>query len=128
MANYPQISEARQLPAADRQVVELVGIYRKAMTPLGKMGDDDEAFVGYVVIELTGKCSDYEPTAWDGEPPAVQLGLDKRPDDEVSRLADKRVRVVGKLVMDPNVARDPEEAMMDAEPALIEFEGLQLAP
>lgn len=128
MSTTTQITEARQLPAADGQVVEVIGTYRKALTAMGKMGSETEVFVGYVAIELAGKCSDYDPAAWDGEPPALRLGLTKRPDAEVEAFADKRVRVTGKLVMDPNVAHDPEEAQMDAEPALIEFEGLQLAP
>jgi hypothetical protein len=124
----PEITTARGLKDADGKVVTLVGVYRKRIAELkkrrpGKIGK--VAFLGFVDIELEGMATDYDTTAWDGAKAIVKLGVDARPDDEVDQLADKRVRVTGKLVLSP-APEDPDVAQEDPEPTLFEPQAPEL--
>lgn len=103
MSQLPTCTSGSDLARFDGQRVTLVGVYRKRLVAK-KQGQPATQFYGYVQIELTGKATDYDPAAWDGARAMVRLGEDKRPDDEIAQLADKPVRVEGRLVLHPPIA------------------------
>ena len=55
----------------------------------------DPEFRGYVAIELEGSPEDYDSTLDPGSPTLVQLGLDRRPPEEIERFLGKPVQVQG---------------------------------
>lgn len=127
MSDVPIVSAAKQLNAHDNATVMVVGIYRRALSDVGKRGGEQEVDRGHAAVELEGKRSDYRPSAWDGEPPSVQLTLEAREATEREAFTDKRVRVKGRLVVDPTrLAADPEAARADEEPALFDVESVTL--
>ena len=81
----------------DGQRVRLVGIYRKSLTAIKMRGE--RLFRGFVHIELEGRASDAVSTA-SGGPAIVEL-VGPRSDEEVERFTGSRVRVDGRLVLDP---------------------------
>jgi hypothetical protein len=84
-----------------------------------KQGQPATQFYGQVQIELTGKATDYDETAWDGALAVVRIGTDKRPDDEVAKLVDKQVTVEGRLVLHPPIA-EPNVASPTPGPTLFD--------
>ena len=128
MSDVPIVTAANQLNAHDDATVMVVGIYRRALSDVGKRGEEREVDLGHAAIELEGKRSDYRPGAWDGEPPMVQLTTGARDASERDAFADKRVQVKGRLVVDPTRrAGDPEAAMADGEPTLFDVGSVTLA-
>ena len=128
MSDAPIVSAANQLNAHDGATVVLVGTYRRALSEVGKRGEEREVDLGHAAVELEGKRSDYRPGAWDGEPPMVQLTTDPRDAAERDAFADKRVRVTGRLIVDPTrQAANPEAAMATEEPTLVEVHTVSLA-
>jgi hypothetical protein len=118
VSQLPICKSGADLARFDGQRVVLVGIYRKRMVPK-KMGRPATQFYGQVQIELTGKATDYDETAWDRALAVVQIGTDKRPDDEIEKLADQRVAVEGRLVLHPPIA-EPNLASPTPGPTLFD--------
>ncbi len=121
----PVCAEAGDLQRLDSQRVRLVGTYRGAGT-VTKMNRPPE-HLGYAVIEIEGKPSDYDPKAWDGQPPQVHLGTEIRPDGELRGFDGRQVSVVGRLALQP----EEPEAELDAarplpEPTLLDPEAVVL--
>ena len=98
MSQLPTCTSGADLARLDGQRVVLVGTYRKRIVSK-KMGQPATQFYGHAQIELTGKATDYDPSAWDGALAIVRIGTDKRPDDEIAKLADQPVTVEGRLVL-----------------------------
>jgi hypothetical protein len=117
MSQLPICKSGSDLARLDGRRVVLVGIYRKRM--VAKMGQPETQFYGRVQIELTGKATDYDETAWDGALAVVRIGTDKRPDDEVAKLVDKQVTVEGRLVLHPPIA-EPNVASPTPGPTLFD--------
>lgn len=117
----------KDLASSDGKKVRLVGIYRKSLTAKKMRGP--KTFLGFVEIELEGQASDYSSTAGPGKP-IVQL-VGKRPDEEVVRLVDKRVRVDGVLDLDPyrkvREAKVKHAAVIFGPPQLLNPRDLALA-
>jgi len=110
----------------DGQRVRLVGTYRKALT-VTKMNRPPEQ-LGYAEIELQGKPSDFDPRAWDGQPPLVRLGVRTRPDDELQGLDGRQVSVVGTLILRPKDSEsEPDHARPLSEPTLFDPDAVLLA-
>jgi hypothetical protein len=124
VSQLPICKSGADLARFDGQRVVLVGIYRKRMVPK-KKGQPATQFYGQVQIELTGKATDYDETAWDAALAVVQLGTDKRPDEEVAHFVDKQVAVEGRLVLHPPIA-DPNVASPTPGPTLFEAGPLKL--
>ena len=118
MSQLPICKSGADLARFDGQRVVLVGIYRKRMVPK-KQGQPATQFYGQVQIELTGKATDYDETAWDAALAVVQVGNDKRPEEEVEQLTDKLVTVEGRLVLHPPIA-DPNVASPTPGPTLFD--------
>jgi hypothetical protein len=114
----PTCTSGADLARLDGQRVVLVGTYRKRMVSK-KMGQPATQFYGHAQIELTGKATDYDPSAWDGALAIVRIGTDKRPDDEIAKLADRAVTVEGRLVLHPPLA-EPNVASAAPEPTLFD--------
>jgi hypothetical protein len=120
MIAAPRCSAARDMLRLDGHAVCLVGIYRKKWETLtmprpGRPAPDPE-FRGYVAIELEGSPEDYDSTLDPGSPTLVQLGLDRRPPEEIERFLGKPVQVQGRLVIDADRFL-PEEALERARPS-----------
>ncbi len=96
-AQSTECRTGKDLASVDGQKVRLIGVYRKSMTARKMRGP--KKFRGYVEIELNGQASDYDSKAGPGKPVIELVG--KRPDEEVQRLTDRRVRVDGVLRLDP---------------------------
>jgi hypothetical protein len=118
VSQLPTCTSAAQLAPLDGQRVVLVGIYRKRMVAK-KKGQPATQFYGHAQLELTGKATDYDPAAWDGALALVRIGTDKRPEDELARLADQPVAVEGRLVLHPPIA-DPNVASATPGPTLFD--------
>lgn len=118
VSQLPTCTSGADLARHDGQRVVLVGIYRKRVVPKNK-GQPPSEFYGQVQLELTGKATNYDPTAWDAALAVVQLGTDKRPDDEVATLADRKVAVEGRIVLHPPI-EDPDIASPTPGPTLFE--------
>jgi hypothetical protein len=118
VSQLPICKSGADLARFDGQRVVLVGIYRKRMVPK-KKGQPATQFYGQVQIELTGKATDYDETAWDAALAVVQVGTDMRPAEEVKQLADKQVAVEGRLVLQPPIA-DPNVASPTPGPTLFD--------
>jgi len=118
VSQLPTCTSAAQLAQFDGQRVVLVGIYRKRMVAK-KKGQPATQFYGYAELELTGKPTDYDPSAWDGAPAIVRIGTDKRPEDEIAKLADQPVAVEGRLVLRPPIA-EPNVASPRPGPTLFD--------
>ena len=118
VSQLPTCTSAAQLALLDGQRVVLVGTYRKRMVAK-KKGQPATQFYGHAQIELTGKATDYDPSAWDGALATVRIGADKRSDDEVAALADQQVAVEGRLVLHPPIA-DPNVASATPGPTLFD--------
>lgn len=118
VSQLPICKSGADLARFDGERVVLVGIYRKRMVPK-KKGQPASQFYGQVQIELTGKATDYDETAWDAALAVVQVGTDKRPEEEVEQLADKQVAVEGRLVLHPPIA-DPNVASPTPGPTLFD--------
>lgn len=118
VSQLPTCTSGSDLARFDGQRVVLVGIYRKRMVAK-KMGQPATQFHGHAQIELTGKATDFDPSAWDGALAVVRLGTDKRPEEEIARFADKPVAVEGRLVLHPPIA-DPNVASPTPGPTLFE--------
>jgi hypothetical protein len=117
VSRLPICKSGADLARFDGQRVVLVGIYRKRMVAK-KKGQPATQFYGQVQIELSGKATDYDETAWDAALAVVQVGTDKRPEDEVEQLADKQVAVEGRLVLHPPIA-DSNVASSTPGPTLV---------
>lgn len=118
MSQPPTCTSGADLARLDGQRVLLVGTYRKRMVSR-KKGQPATQFYGHAQIELTGKATDYDPSAWDGALAIVQIGTDKRPEDEIARLADQPVAVEGRLVLHPPIA-EPNVASATPGPTLFD--------
>src|SRR5689334_24062871 len=88
VSQLPICKSGADLARFDGRRVVLVGIYRKRMVPR-KMGQPATEFYGRVQIELTGKATDYDESAWDRALAIVRVGTDRRPDDEIETFVDK---------------------------------------
>jgi hypothetical protein len=119
VSQLPTCTSAAQLALLDGQRVVLVGIYRKRMVAK-KKGQSATQFYGHAQIELTGKATDYDPSAWDGALAIVRIGTEKRPEDELARLADQPVSVEGRLVLHPPIAQ-PNVASATPGPTLLDL-------
>jgi hypothetical protein len=124
VSKLPICSSAADLPRFDGQRVVLVGTYRKRMVSK-KMGQPATQFYGHAQIELTGKATDYDPSAWDGALAVVRLGTDKRPEDEIAKHADQQVTVEGRLVLEPPIA-EPNVASATPGPTLFDVGAITL--
>lgn len=118
-SEVPLLRDVADLAEHDGQIVQLEGVYRRKMEQLSMPRPGRPApapvFRGFVVIELAGGDPDL--------PPEVQLGQSERPDDEVARLTDQRVRVQGRLLLDPDSLLSEEQREMarpDADPVLLD--------
>jgi hypothetical protein len=118
VSQLPICKSGADLARFDGQRVVLVGIYRKRMVAK-KMGQPETQFYGRVQIELTGKATDYDKSAWDRALAIVRVGTDRRPDDEIEKFVDKMVAVEGRLVLHPPLA-DPNVASYAPEPTLFD--------
>lgn len=118
VSQLPTCTSGADLARLDGQRVVLVGTYRKRMVAR-KKGQPATQFYGHAQIELTGKATDYDPSAWDGALAIVRIGTDKRPDDEIARLADQPVAVEGRLVLHPPIA-EPNVASPTPGPTLFD--------
>ncbi|MEO7735267.1 MAG: hypothetical protein ABIY55_30220 [Kofleriaceae bacterium] len=118
VSQLPRCTSAAQLAPLDGQRVVLVGIYRKRLVAK-KKGQPATQFYGYAQLELTGKATDYDPSAWDGALAIVRIGTDKRSEDELAKLADQPVAVEGRLVLHPPIA-DPNVASPTPGPTLFD--------
>jgi len=118
VSQLPTCTSAAQLAPLDGQRVVLVGIYRKRMVAK-KKGQPATQLSGYAQIELTGKATDYDASAWDGALAIVRIGTDKRPEDELAKLADQPVSVEGRLVLHPPIA-EPNVASATPGPTLFD--------
>jgi len=118
-AELPLLRDGADLASHDGQIVQIEGVYRRRLEELamprpGRLAPPP-VFRGFVLIELTGG----DP----GLPPEIQLGQTERPDEEVARLADQRVRVQGRLLLDPDSLLTEEQREMarpDAIPVLLD--------
>lgn len=119
MSRLPICKSGADLALHDGKRIKLVGIYRKRMVAK-KQGRPATEFYGQAQIELTGKATDYDPSAWDGALAAVSLGIEPRPDDEIATFADRPVAVEGRLVLHPP-PDDPEVASAMRPPTLFEL-------
>jgi hypothetical protein len=119
VSKLPTCTSGADLARVDGQRVVLAGIYRKRMVAK-KMGQPATQFYGHAQIELTGKATDFDPSAWDGALAVVRLGSDKRPEDEIARFADQPVTVEGRLVLHPPIA-EPNVASATPEPTLFDL-------
>jgi hypothetical protein len=124
VSQLPTCTSGADLARLDGQRVVLVGIYRKRMVAK-KKGQSATEFYGHAQIELTGKATDYDRSAWDGALAIVRIGTDKRPDDEFARLADQPVAVEGRLVLHPPIA-DPNVASSTPGPTLFDAGAITL--
>jgi hypothetical protein len=118
VSQLPICTSGAELAGRDGQRVVLVGVYRKRMVSK-KKGQAATQFYGHVQLELTGKATDYDPSAWDGALAIVRIGTDKRPDDEVAKLADQPVTVEGRLVLHPPIV-EPNVASETPGPTLFD--------
>jgi hypothetical protein len=118
VSQLPICQSGADLARYDGQRVVVVGIYRKRMVPK-KQGQPATQFYGHAQIQLTGKATDYDETAWDGALAIVRIGTDKRSEDEIEKLADHEVAVEGRLVLHPPIA-DPNVASPTPGPTLFD--------
>ena len=126
MSPPPTCTSGSELARLDGQRVVLVGTYRKRLVAK-KKGQPATQFYGHAQIELIGKATDYDPTAWDGAAAIIRLGTDKRPDAELAQLADRQVAVEGRLVLHPPMA-EPNVAQPTPEATLFDLGAIALAP
>ena len=127
MDTLPLCETASDIKRLDGQTARVVGVYRKIMT-IRKKGGGEGSFLGFIAIEVNGKPSDYDPSAWDGQPAMIDLGLDVRSAEESARFADKRVVVEGTLMLDPSsVDGSGPGARTKPKPALVGPRNLRLA-
>lgn len=112
VSQLPTCTSGADLAHYDGQRVVVVGIYRRRMVAK-KKGQSPTQFYGQVQLELTGKATDHDESAWDAALAIVQLGTDKRPDDEIARLADRKVAVEGRIVLHPPI-EETERRIADA--------------
>jgi hypothetical protein len=117
MSQLPQCKTGADLARLDGQRVRVVGTYRRELLER-KQGEPATLFLGHIVIELSGRTTDYDPRRWDA-PAQVRLGAEPRPADEVATFADQPVTVEGRLVVNPPPA-DPEAASEALPPTLFE--------
>jgi hypothetical protein len=118
----PQLPICRSgadLAPLDGKRVKLVGTYRKRLVAK-KQGRPATEFYGQAQIELTGKATDYDPSAWDGALAVVSLGIDKRPSAEIEKFADQPVAIEGRLVLHPP-PDDPSVASAMRPPTLFDL-------
>jgi len=118
VSQLPTCTSGSDLARLDGQRVVLVGVYRKRMVSK-KMGQPATQFYGHVQIELTGKATDYDPTARDGALALVRVGTEKRTEEEIAKFADQQVAVEGRLVVSPPIA-DPNVASATPGPTLFD--------
>ncbi|HWU88150.1 MAG TPA: hypothetical protein VN253_12775 [Kofleriaceae bacterium] len=118
MSQLPSCKTGADLARLDGERVQVVGTYRREMVAR-KQGEPPTRFLGHVVIELSGRTTDYDPSRWDG-PAEVSLGMAPRPADEVAHFADQLVAVEGRLVLNPPPA-DPEAASERLPPTLFDL-------
>lgn len=86
------------------------------------------SFLGSVNIELSGSAAELDPRARPGAPAVLARGVEPRPEDEVSRLADRKVSVLGKLARDPSKALPPSQGASERpRPTLLEVRELKAA-
>ncbi len=113
------VATATQAKEADGQEITLVGTYAKRMSLKGmpRPGRPSEkVFLGYVQILLEGE----------GDTARIQLGTEPRPEQEIEAFADKRVRVRGRMVVQPtgdsmHASTKPRPTLMDpGQPKLAE--------
>lgn len=131
----PLCRSAADMARLDGQIVRLEGVYRRKMEVLsmprpGKP-PPEPVFQGYVVLELEGSAATYDASRPDDEVVLVQLGQEARPAAEVEQLADRRVVVQGRLVLDAASLLSEEELEMarpDGPPTLVEPGPPSLAP
>jgi len=119
VSQLPICMSGTDLARLDGQRIVLVGTYRKRMVAK-KKGQPATQFYGHVQIELTGKATDYDPSAPDGALAIVRIGPDKRPEDEIAKLADQPVAVEGRLVLHPPIA-EPNVASATPGPTLFDI-------
>ena len=119
MSQLPICRSGADLAHLDGKRVKLVGTYRKRMVPK-KQGRPATEFYGQAQIELTGKATDYDPSAWDGALAVVSLGVDKRPSAEIEKFADQPVAIEGRLVLHPP-PDDPSVATAMRPPTLFDL-------
>ena len=119
MSQLPICRSGADLAHLDGKRVRLVGTYRKRMVPK-KQGRPATEFYGQAQIELTGKATDYDPSAWEGALAIVSLGIDKRPAAEIEQFADQPVAIEGRLVLQPP-PDDPSVASAMRPPTLFDL-------
>ena len=119
MSQLPICRSGADLARLDGKRVKLVGTYRKRMVPK-KQGRPATEFYGQAQIELTGKATDYDPSAWEGALAIVSLGVDPRPTDEIEKYADRPVAIEGRLVLQPP-PDDPSVASAMRPPTLFDL-------
>lgn len=117
MSQLPLCKTGADLARLDGQRVRVVGIYRRELIAR-KQGEPPTLFLGHVMIELSGRTTDYDPSRWDA-PAAVSLGTTPRPADEVAHFTDQAVAVEGRLVLNPPPP-DPEAASERLPPTLFD--------
>jgi hypothetical protein len=119
VSQLPICRSGADLAHLDGKRVRLVGTYRKRMVPK-KQGRPATEFYGQAQIELTGKATDYDPSAWEGALAIVSLGIDKRPAAEIEQFADQPVAIEGRLVLQPP-PDDPSVASAMRPPTLFDL-------
>lgn len=119
VSQLPICRSGADLAPLDGKRVKLVGTYRKRIVPK-KQGRPATEFYGQAQIELTGKATDYDPSAWDGALAIVSLGVDKRPAAEIEKFADQPVAIEGRLVLHPP-PDDPSVASAMRPPTLFDL-------
>lgn len=118
MSQLPLCKIGADLARLDGQRLRVVGTYRRELVAR-KQGEPPTLFLGQVMVELSGRTTDYDPSQWDA-PAAVSLGTAPRPAEEVARLADQAVAIEGRLVLNPPPL-DPEAASERLPPTLFEL-------
>jgi len=119
VSQLPICRSGADLAPLDGKRVKLIGTYRKRMVAK-KQGRPATEFYGQAQIELTGKATDYDPSAWDGALAVVSLGVDKRPAAEIEKFADQTVAIEGRLVLHPP-PDDPSIASAMRPPTLFDL-------
>lgn len=126
MSELPLCKSAADMGRLDGQRVRVIGVYRRELVAR-KQGEAPTHFLGTVQLELEGKATDYDAKKWKDLGALISLGADPRPADEVTRFADQKVAVEGKLLLRP-APTDPDVAQEDPQPTLVDLGTITAAP